>query len=58
MSEQQLNPSGRWIAIVLAIAAVLWLSYAGVIHALASHYGASQNPDDWPRASTVEPANA
>jgi tetratricopeptide (TPR) repeat protein len=58
MSERQPNPTLRWIAIVLAVCAGAWLSYAGVVHALASHYGASSNPDDWPRASTIEPANA
>src|SRR5258708_12058833 len=58
MSERQPNPTLRWIAIVLAVCAVAWLSYAGAVHALASHYGASSNPDDWPRASTIEPANA
>ncbi len=30
----------------------------GVKHALAGHYGASSNADDWVRASGVEPANA
>src|SRR5712664_4112960 len=58
MIERQPNPTLRWIAIVLAVCAGAWLSYAGVVHALASHYGASSNPDDWPRASTIEPANA
>src|SRR6266436_3451979 len=58
MSESQPNPTLRWIAIVLAVCAGAWLSYAGVVHALASHYGASANSDDWPRASTIEPANA
>jgi tetratricopeptide (TPR) repeat protein len=58
MSEQQPNPTARWVAVLLAFAAVAWLSYAGVIHALASHYGESANPEDWPRASKIEPANA
>jgi tetratricopeptide (TPR) repeat protein len=60
MSEAPPNPSRRGLAVVLVltIAAVAWLSYAGVIHALASHYGASPNPDDWSRASKIEPANA
>jgi tetratricopeptide (TPR) repeat protein len=58
MSERQTNPTPRWVAIVLAISAVAWLSYAGILHAMASYYGASSNPDDWPRASRIEPANA
>ena len=58
MSERRPNSNLRWAAIVLVISAVGWLSYAGVLHALASHYGASSDPDDWPRASAIEPANA
>jgi len=58
MSEPQDNPTRRIVAIALTIAAVAWLSYAGVAHALASHYGASSNPDDWARASRIETANA
>ena len=58
MSEPPANPTRRWIAIVIAVAVVAWLSYGGVTHALASHYGASTNPGDWPRASKIEPANA
>jgi tetratricopeptide (TPR) repeat protein len=52
------NPTRRKVAIALAVAVVAWLSYAGVNHSLASHYGASSNPDDWARASQIEPANA
>ena len=58
MTEPQDNPTRRRVAIVLTIAAVAWLSYAGVVHALASHYGASSNPDDWVLASRIETANA
>src|SRR6202158_2435020 len=58
MIEPQDNPRPRIVAIVLTIAAVAWLSYAGVVHALASHYGASSNPDDWVLASKIETANA
>src|ERR1700680_4719547 len=58
MSEPQANPTRRGVAIVLTVAAVACLSYGGVTHALASHYGASSNPEDWPRASKIEPANA
>src|ERR1700730_8459103 len=58
MTEPQANPTRRIVAIALTIAAVAWLSYAGVVHAVASHYGASSNPDDWARASRIETANA
>jgi tetratricopeptide (TPR) repeat protein len=52
------HPARRKVAIALAVAAMVWLSYAGVNHALASYYGASSNPEDWPRASRIEPTNA
>src|SRR6202158_448818 len=58
MKDPKDNPTSRRRAIALTIAAVAWLSYAGVAHALASHYGASSNPDDWARASRIETANA
>ena len=58
MTEARINPIWCCVAIALTVAIVIWLSYAGVNHALASHYGASSNPDDWPRASKIEPANA
>jgi hypothetical protein len=58
MTEPPANPLRRAVAIIVAVAAVAWLSYAGIAHALAGHYGASANPDDWRRASRIEPANA
>jgi tetratricopeptide (TPR) repeat protein len=58
MTEPPANPIRRSLAIALAVATAVWLSYASVNHARASHYGASSNPDDWPRASKIEPANA
>jgi tetratricopeptide (TPR) repeat protein len=58
MTEPLANPIRRNLAIALAAATAAWLCYAGVNHAQASHYGASSNPDDWFRASQVEPANA
>jgi tetratricopeptide (TPR) repeat protein len=58
MLERPSNFSGRWIAVVVAIAAATWLCYAGVRHGLAGHYGATLNPDDWSRASHIEPGDA
>ena len=58
MIEARISPTRRCVAIALTLAIAIWLSYAGVKHALAGHYGASSNPDDWPRASKIEPANA
>ena len=55
MREGLPNSSGRWTALVIAVAAAAWLCYAGVKHGLAGHYGASLNPDDWSRASRIEP---
>jgi hypothetical protein len=58
MLEGPSNFSGRWIAVVTAVVAATWLCYAGVRHGLAGHYGASLNPDDWSRASHIEPGDA
>jgi tetratricopeptide (TPR) repeat protein len=58
MPEASANPARRWTAAVLAIVAALWFCYAGAKHALASHYAASSNPEDWKRATRFEPDNA
>ena len=58
MPEPFANPTRQWAVIALPTAVAVWLIYAGLNHALASHYGASSNPDDWSRASKIEPANA
>src|SRR6202022_4540581 len=58
MNKPQPNPAQRRYMIVFVVAVVAWLCYAGVVHALASHYGASSNPEDWYRASNIEPSNA
>jgi tetratricopeptide (TPR) repeat protein len=58
MTEALTNPTRGRVVAALTVAIVIWLCYAGVKHALASHYGASSNPDDWPRAARIEPANA
>jgi tetratricopeptide (TPR) repeat protein len=38
--------------------AALWFCYAGSKHALASHFAASSNSQDWERAARIEPDNA
>jgi tetratricopeptide (TPR) repeat protein len=45
------------LAAFLAIAAAIWLSYAGGKHELASHYALSSNPGNWERATRIEPDN-
>jgi hypothetical protein len=57
MREGFPNSFERWAPLVIAIAAAAWLCYAGMRHGLAGHYGASENPDDWSRASQIEPAD-
>src|SRR5580692_11656044 len=52
------NPATRWAAAVIAIVAAFWFCYAGGKHALASHYAASPNPENWKRATRIEPDNA
>ncbi len=58
MPETPANPAPRRIAAVLAIVAAIWFCYAGGKHALASHYVASSLPQNWERASRIEPDNA
>lgn len=58
MSEGSPNPVPRWIAAVIAILAAAWFCYSGAKHALASHYATSANPDNWVRATRIEPENA
>ena len=48
----------RWAAVALAVAAAAWLFYGGVKHGIASHYGASSDSNDWPRAAQIEPSSA
>ena len=57
MPEGSANPARRWTAAVIAIVAALWFCYAGGKHALASHYAVSSNPEDWERATRIEPDN-
>src|SRR5216683_3141024 len=58
MPEGTSNPARRRTAAVIAIVAAVWFCYAGSKHALASHYAASSNPEDWKRAARIEPGNA
>src|ERR1700680_4912150 len=58
MPEGSDNPAGRGAAAIIAIVAALWLCYAGSKHALASHYAVSSNPENWERATRIEPDNA
>lgn len=57
MSERNANPAWRCAVLAVAIAAAIWLSYGGARHALASHYAASSNFEDWDRATRLEPGN-
>jgi len=58
MSEGNANPAWRRkTAAGIATVAAIWLCYAGVKHALASHYAASSNFEDWERATRIEPSN-
>jgi tetratricopeptide (TPR) repeat protein len=57
MFEGPANPARRRTAAAIAMVAAVWLCYAGAKHALASHYVISSNPDDWNRASRIEPGD-
>ena len=58
MADGFANPAWKWPAAVVAIAAALWFCYAGGKHALAAHYAASPNFENWERATHIEPGNA
>ena len=58
MPETPANPALKRTAAVAAILAAVWFCYAGVKHALASHYAASSDPDRLLRATRIEPDNA
>jgi tetratricopeptide (TPR) repeat protein len=58
MLEGSANSAQRRTAAIIAIVAAVWLCYAGGKHALASHYAASSNPEDWLSATRIEPDNA
>ena len=57
MIEGSTNSARRWTAAVIATVAAMWFCYAGSKHALASHYAASSNPENWERATRIEPDN-
>lgn len=57
MPEGIASPPRPRIAAVIAIVAALWFCYAGGKHALASHYSASSNPQNWELAARIEPDN-
>jgi tetratricopeptide (TPR) repeat protein len=55
MPEGSANPTRQRTVAVIAIVAAIWFCYAGGKHALASHYAASSNPENWERATRIEP---
>jgi tetratricopeptide (TPR) repeat protein len=57
MSEVSANPAWRRTAAAVAIVVAIWFFYAGGKHTLASHYATSANPEDWERATRIEPDN-
>src|SRR5665213_341496 len=57
MPEGTANPILPRAVAGIAIAAALWLCYSGGKHALASHYALSSSPENWERATRIEPDN-
>jgi len=57
MNEGSINPAQRRTAAFIAIVAAVWFCYASSKHALASHDAASSNPENWKRATRIEPDN-
>jgi tetratricopeptide (TPR) repeat protein len=58
MPDRFPNQLRRWASAAFALGAAAWLCYAGSKHALASHYAASPNFENWERATRIEPDNA
>ena len=58
MPEGSANPARRGTAAAIAIVAAVWFCYAGSKHALASHYAALSDSENWKRATRIEPDNA
>lgn len=57
MPEGFASPAWKWPTAAIATIAAVWFCYAGAKHALASHYAASNNFQNWERATRVEPDN-
>jgi tetratricopeptide (TPR) repeat protein len=57
MSEGSANPARPRTAAIIATLAAVWFFYAGGKHALASHYALSSIPENWERATRIEPDN-
>ena len=58
MSEGTDNPALRRATALIALLAAVWFCYAGSKHALASHYALAPSPENWERATRIEPDNA
>ena len=57
MPEAVSSPAPKWFAAALAAIAAAWFCYAGGRHALASHYAASPDFQNWERATRIEGDN-
>jgi hypothetical protein len=57
MPEGLANSNMRWPAMAVAVAAAVWLCYAGLKHGIAGHYASSSDGKDWERALRIEPAD-
>jgi pentatricopeptide repeat protein len=57
MNSRIANPSWRWIILSLTIIVFLVVTYSGAKSAYANHLESSTHPEDWLRATQIEPAN-
>ena len=57
MSFRIANPSWRWIFLTLAVFVFLAVSYTAGRFAYADHLESSSQPEDWLRATQLEPGN-
>jgi pentatricopeptide repeat protein len=57
MNSRNANPFWRWMVFFFSVLVFLVVAYAGCKSAYADHLESSTRPDDWGRATQIEPAN-
>jgi tetratricopeptide (TPR) repeat protein len=57
MNSRNANPFWRWIVCFFSVVVFLVVAYAGCKSAYADHLESSTRPEDWGRATQIEPAN-
>ena len=58
MVVRKTSPALRWLIFAGIVIFSAGLAFAGARHAIAEHWAASSNPNQWLRAAELEPSNA